>query len=101
MTKKERGFGAAWRAVRGRGGVELARSSVKRFREADGTSHVRALAYQSMFVLLSGFIGLVGLASAFDMRGSEASSSRWPTRFLLGRPAGCCERRHVRAPTEG
>ncbi len=66
-TKKERGFVAGWRAVRRRGGVELARSSVKRFREADGTSHVRALAYQSMFVLLSGFIGLVGLASAFDL----------------------------------
>jgi YihY family inner membrane protein len=40
---------------------------MKRFREADGTSHVRALAYQSMFVLLSGFIGLVGLASALDL----------------------------------
>jgi YihY family inner membrane protein len=36
-------------------------------READGLSHVRALAFQSMFVLLSGFIGLVGLASAFDL----------------------------------
>jgi hypothetical protein len=59
--REEEGFGAAWRAVRRRGGGELARSSVKRFREADGTSHVRALAYQSMFVLLSGFIGLVGL----------------------------------------
>ena len=40
---------------------------MERFREADGTSHVRALAYQSMFVLISGFIGLVGLASAFDL----------------------------------
>jgi uncharacterized BrkB/YihY/UPF0761 family membrane protein len=67
MTRKERGFGAAWRAVRRRGPGELARSSMERFREADGTSHVRALAYQSMFVLISGFIGLVGLASAFDV----------------------------------
>jgi YihY family inner membrane protein len=67
VTRKDRGFGAAWRAVRRRGGGELARSSVKRFWEADGTSHVRALAYQSMFVLLSGFIVLVGLASAFDV----------------------------------
>ncbi len=67
MTRKDQGFGAAWRAVRRWGGGELARSSAKRFREADGTSHVRALAYQSMFVLLSGFIGLVGLASAFDL----------------------------------
>jgi uncharacterized BrkB/YihY/UPF0761 family membrane protein len=67
MPGKERGFGAAWRAVRRRGGRELARSSVKRLGKADGASHVRALAYQSMFVLLSGFIGLVGLASAFDL----------------------------------
>jgi uncharacterized BrkB/YihY/UPF0761 family membrane protein len=67
VTKKERGFGAAWRAVRRRGPGELARASVMRLREADGASHVRALAYQSMFVLISGFIGLVGLASAFDL----------------------------------
>jgi tetratricopeptide (TPR) repeat protein len=67
MPRTERGLRAAWRAVRRRGGGELARSSVKRFREADGTNHVRALAYQSMFVLLSGFIGLVGLASALDV----------------------------------
>lgn len=67
VTKKERGFGAAWRGVRRRGPGELARASVMRLREADGASHVRALAYQSMFVLISGFIGLVGLASAFDL----------------------------------
>ncbi len=67
MPGTERGFGAAWRAVRRRGGGEIARSSVKRLRETDGASHVRALAYQSMFVLLSGFIGLVGLASALDL----------------------------------
>jgi YihY family inner membrane protein len=67
VTRKERRVGGAWRAVRRKGGGELARSSLKRLREADGLSHVRALAFQSMFVLLSGFIGLVGLASAFDL----------------------------------
>jgi uncharacterized BrkB/YihY/UPF0761 family membrane protein len=67
MPKKERGFRGAWRAVRQRGRGEFAGSSVKRFRDADGMSHVRALAYQSMFVMLSGFIGLVGLASALDL----------------------------------
>ena len=67
VPSKERGWGAAWRAVRRRGVGELARSSVKRFWESDGTTHARALAYQSMFVLLAGFIGLVGLASAFDL----------------------------------
>lgn len=67
VPRTERGLGAAWRAVRRRGVGELSRSSLKRFWEADGTTHVRALAYQSMFVLLAGFIGLVGLASAFDL----------------------------------
>lgn len=36
---------------------------VRRFRGADGTSHTRALAYQVLLVVLSGFIGFVGLAS--------------------------------------
>jgi membrane protein len=34
---------------------------------ADGTSHTRALAYSTMFVMLSGFIGLLGLASLLDV----------------------------------
>lgn len=40
---------------------------LRRFREADGTSHSRALGYQSLLIVLSGFIGLVGLASMLDM----------------------------------
>ncbi len=40
---------------------------VRRFRHADGTSHTRALAYQTMFIVLSGFIGLVGLASLLNV----------------------------------
>jgi hypothetical protein len=38
------------------------RGSIRRFVEADGPSHSRAFAYHSMFVLLSGFIGVIGLA---------------------------------------
>lgn len=38
-----------------------------RFRAGDGTTHVRALAYQSVFIALSGFIGLVGLANVLDV----------------------------------
>jgi uncharacterized BrkB/YihY/UPF0761 family membrane protein len=94
LARKEWSFGAAWRAVRRRGGGELARSSVKRFGEADGTSHVRAVAYQSMFVLLAGFIGLVGLASAFDLpriRGiveqMATTLSPGPSGQLLGEAA--------------
>lgn len=40
---------------------------IRRLGRADGSSHVRALAYQSAFVLMSGFIGLVGLASLLDL----------------------------------
>ena len=40
--------------------------ATRRLGKADGTSHVRALAYQSAFVMMSGFVGLVGLASLLD-----------------------------------
>jgi YihY family inner membrane protein len=39
----------------------------RRFLHADGTSHMRALAYSTMFVMISGFIGLLGLASLLDV----------------------------------
>lgn len=42
------------------------RWTLERFGHADGTSHVRALAFQSTFVLVSGMVGLVGLASLLD-----------------------------------
>ena len=53
---------------------------VRRFRAADGTSHARALAYQSMFVLISGFIGVVGLASLLnytELRRTVEQISSW------------------------
>ena len=34
--------------------------------DADGTTHVRALAYESILIVLSGFIGVIGLASLLD-----------------------------------
>ena len=46
---------------------------VRRFRHADGTSHSRALAYQVMLVVLSGFIGLVGMASLLEMQEIRSS----------------------------
>ncbi len=53
-------------AVR-RDGTSVARASIRRFIDADGTSHTRALAYQSVFVALSGFIGLIGLAAVLGV----------------------------------
>jgi YihY family inner membrane protein len=53
------------------GRTERARSLpvrvVRRFIGADGTSHTRALGYSTMFVMISGFIGLLGLASLLDV----------------------------------
>lgn len=53
--------------VRRHGVGELARDATRRFREADGMSHTRALGYQGTFALLSGFIGLIGLASVLGV----------------------------------
>jgi YihY family inner membrane protein len=53
--------------VRQRGLGPFVGDVARRFRAADGTSHTRALGYQSTFVLLSGFIGIVGLASVLDI----------------------------------
>jgi YihY family inner membrane protein len=54
-------------AVRRNGAASVAEASVHRFLRADGTSHTRALAYQMVFVLVSGFIGLIGLASVLGV----------------------------------
>jgi uncharacterized BrkB/YihY/UPF0761 family membrane protein len=58
---------AVMREVRRRGFGRLAGDVVRRTRQADGMSHVRALGYQGSFALVSGFIGLVGLASVLGM----------------------------------
>jgi uncharacterized BrkB/YihY/UPF0761 family membrane protein len=54
--------------VRRDGAPSVVKASVHRFIDADGTSHTRALAYQSVFVALSGFIGLIGLASVLGIQ---------------------------------
>lgn len=58
-----------WDGIRRRGAARFTADVIRRFRQADGTSHSRALAYQSMFVLLSGLIGFVGLASVLGLAG--------------------------------
>jgi YihY family inner membrane protein len=52
------------RSTRGAAGIAV--RTLQRFVEADGTSHVRALAYESILIVLSSFIGIVGLASLLD-----------------------------------
>jgi YihY family inner membrane protein len=53
--------------VRRRGLVTFLGDVVRRFRDADGMSHARALGYQGTFAMLSGFIGLLGLASVLGI----------------------------------
>jgi uncharacterized BrkB/YihY/UPF0761 family membrane protein len=53
--------------IRRRGSGKIVGNVVRRLRDADGMSHVRALAYQGTFALLSSFIGLVGLASVLGV----------------------------------
>ena len=53
--------------VRRRGAGHLVGDVIRRFTDADGSSHTRALGYQGMFAMLSGFIGLVGLASVLGV----------------------------------
>ncbi|HYZ12246.1 MAG TPA: YihY/virulence factor BrkB family protein [Actinomycetota bacterium] len=49
-----------------RGAADFGARTLRRFVDADGTSHVRALAYESILIVLSGFIGVIGLASLLD-----------------------------------
>jgi len=53
--------------VRRRGTGHLVGDVIRRFTGADGSSHTRALGYQGIFAMLSGFIGLVGLASVLGV----------------------------------
>jgi YihY family inner membrane protein len=53
--------------VRRRGLGSLIGDVIRRFQNADGTSHTRALGYQGTFAMMSGFIGLIGLASVLGV----------------------------------
>jgi uncharacterized BrkB/YihY/UPF0761 family membrane protein len=70
--------------VRASGAGRTARDAVARFIEHDGTSHARALAYQSAFVLMSGFIGLIGLASVLNWAQLRATVEAQAERLAPG-----------------
>jgi YihY family inner membrane protein len=57
---------------------------IRRFTRSDGTSHARALAYQSAFVMMSGFIGLVGLASILEWQQLRSTVRELATRVSPG-----------------
>jgi YihY family inner membrane protein len=51
------------------GRLNLLGSAFKRFRQADGTSHSRSLAFATSLVLVQGIVVLVGFAAAFGQSG--------------------------------
>jgi YihY family inner membrane protein len=67
-----------------RGASDTARAAVRRFRAADGTSHSRALAYQAVFVVISGFIGMIGLATVFDVQAIRGTVIEMATQLAPG-----------------
>lgn len=73
--------------IRRRGVGTLAKETVDRFQHADGTSHSRALAYLFAFVLLSGFIGLVGFASVLEIGAVRRTVQAMATTLAPG-PSG-------------
>jgi uncharacterized BrkB/YihY/UPF0761 family membrane protein len=58
--------------------------TAKRLHDADGTSHVRALAYQSAFVMMSGFVGIVGLSTVLGLEHVRVTVQELATRVLPG-----------------
>ncbi|HEU4528145.1 MAG TPA: YihY/virulence factor BrkB family protein [Actinomycetota bacterium] len=60
------------------------REIAARLRQADGTSHVRALAYQSAFVMMSGFVGLIGLSTVLGLEQLRATVQELSASLLPG-----------------
>jgi uncharacterized BrkB/YihY/UPF0761 family membrane protein len=65
----------------------VARAAIDRFRAADGASHTRALAFQTMFVAISGFIGFIGLVSVLHLPALRATVTSLASRLAPG-PSG-------------
>jgi uncharacterized BrkB/YihY/UPF0761 family membrane protein len=73
---------------------------IHRFREVDGTSHTRALGFQILLTVLSGFIGLVGLASLLDLEQVRAFMQELVTTVSPG-PSGALLREAAQQGASG
>ena len=80
-------IGSVMDEVRRRGMAHLVSDTLQRFVKADGSSHGRALAYQGIFMVLSGFIGLIGLASVLGA-GSVRSTVLEMSKTVAPGPSG-------------
>ena len=63
------------------------RSVIRRYWDADGPSHSRALAYYSIVALHSGLIGFIGLASLLDVAAVRGTVQEWLVQLSPG-PSG-------------
>jgi YihY family inner membrane protein len=73
--------------LRKTGFTKLMADSVRRFREGDGTSHARALAFQIVLASFPGVIAFVGFATFFDQPGLRKVFERTAASLAPG-PAG-------------
>src|SRR5262245_1971361 len=81
---------------------------IRRFLRGDGLSHSRALAYETMLIVFSGFIGLLGIAALLDfeqVRGTVTELGRsiapGPSGELLRQAAASGARHATRAAVFG
>jgi uncharacterized BrkB/YihY/UPF0761 family membrane protein len=86
--------------VRNRGAGRMIVDTVRRFRDADGMSHARALGYQGTFAMLSGFIGLIGLASVLGIATLRATIIEMSKSIAPG-PSGQLLQEAARRSTGG
>lgn len=90
---------AAERARRHRS-VRFATAVARRYWDADGPSHTRALAYHSILVLLAGFIGFLGLVSVLDSEALRRTAEEMVTGLAPG-PSGRILREAAQRGTSG
>jgi YihY family inner membrane protein len=76
----------AWRTLRNERMARLLKDSMQRLRFADGFSHARALAFQTVLAILPGVIVAVGLAVTFES--SVSATIRETIDSLAPGPAG-------------
>jgi uncharacterized BrkB/YihY/UPF0761 family membrane protein len=86
--------------VRRRGFGRVVGDVFRRFKGADGTSHTRALGYQGTFAILSGFIGLIGLASVLGIDALRSTMVEMSKTLAPG-PSGQLLQQAAKQPSGG
>ncbi|MGW4452257.1 hypothetical protein ACWELY_24895, partial [Streptomyces sp. NPDC004599] len=88
MSGEELSGDEAWAALRRYGGWSLLRDAFVRFRYADGFSHSRALALQTVLALVPLTIAFVGLSSVLHTEAVGRLAELTVQRIARGPSAG-------------